>query len=527
MNLLKTCALTGWLVTSAVVAEEVPVRNGNHAEILLQGFHWNSSRADPPGWYSLLAGKAAQIGADGFSAIWMPVPWRDTSSWSDPDKGTSGGGEGYYWRSFDKNSAYGSEQQLNEAVAALIKASVKPVYDVVPNHMDRPRLGPPLSDILGKPQAWRDGCAQCDDGDPFMDGKADLNTADPQVFKLFNDELINLRDHYGAAGLRFDFVRGYSAITVDNWMKAFGGQQFCVGESWKSPAEYPPDDPMRQQSWPGALKAWSDRSHCTVFDFALKERMQNGSVADWAGGLNAYPDPAWRAAAVTFVDNHDTGYSPGRYGGQHHWALPEPLRDMAYAWILSSPGTPSVYWPDMYDWPRGALIRELIKVRRTAGIQADSPVGFVAGHSGLVAEVAGQTQVLLMALGSDFDTGKVPTGFSLALDRGDKGAIRIWRAAAVPVQLNCEGGRVRLGESVYAVGSGAALGEWDPARAVRLNDVSQYPRWTGQVRLAGNVTHQWKCIVRRDQEPSPVVRWQGGSNNGFVATPGGSSSGSF
>ena len=533
MNLLKIGGLLGVMMVADATAHDGPcttcqgVRNGGHDEILLQGFHWNSSRTDPPGWYSVLAGKAAQIGADGFSAIWMPVPWRDTSNWSDPAKGTSGGGEGYYWNSFDKNSAYGREQQLNEAVAALTRAQVKLIYDAVPNHMDRSRLDPALKGVLGKPQAWRDGCAQCDDGDPFMAGEADLNTGDPEVSAMLGKELLNLRDHYGAAGLRFDFVRGYGALSVDNWMRAFGNQAFCVGELWKSPAEYPDDDPMRQQDWLGVLKAWSDRSHCTVFDFALKERLQKGSVADWAAGLNSHPDPAWRAAAVTFVDNHDTGYSPGQYGGQHHWALPEPLRDMAYAWILSSPGTPSVYWPDMYDWPRGALLRELIKVRRSAGIQADSSVAFVPGHSGLVAEVAGQQQVLFVALGSDLDSTAVPAGFSPVLDRGDKGAIRLWQAPAVQVQLTCEGGRARLGESVYAVGSGAALGEWDPARAVRLDDVSDYPRWRANVRLAGNVQHQWKCIVRSDQHPDRVIRWQEGSNTQLLAREGASSTGSL
>jgi hypothetical protein len=88
-----------------------------------------------------------------------------------------------------------------------------------------------------------------------------------------------------------------------------------------------------------------------VFDFALKERLQNGNVAEWRHGLNGNPDAAWRQAAVTFVDNHDTGYSPGQYGGQHHWPLSDPMRDVAYTYILLSPGTPTVYWPDMYDQP--------------------------------------------------------------------------------------------------------------------------------------------------------------------------------
>ena len=59
---------------------------------------------------------------------------------------------------------------------------------------------------------------------------------------------------------------------------------------------------------------------------------------------NGNPDPRWREVAVTFVDNHDTGYSPGQNGGQHHWALQDGLIRQAYAYILTSPGTPVVWW---------------------------------------------------------------------------------------------------------------------------------------------------------------------------------------
>ncbi|MET0778534.1 MAG: carbohydrate-binding module family 20 domain-containing protein [Pseudomonas mandelii] len=42
----------------------------------------------------------------------------------------------------------------------------------------------------------------------------------------------------------------------------------------------------------------------------------------------------WKIA-VTLVDNPDTGFSPGRHGGQHHWALPEERRNQAKIRIWS------------------------------------------------------------------------------------------------------------------------------------------------------------------------------------------------
>ncbi|WP_218191732.1 MULTISPECIES: alpha-amylase family glycosyl hydrolase [unclassified Pseudomonas] len=263
------------LAVTATSSASAAVRNGGGENILLQTFHWNSSR-NPTPWYSVLAQQAATIGNDGFTLVWLPPPWTDNSSWTDSQAQTSGGGEGYFWNSFDKNSRYGTDQQLKQAVLAFNNAGVKVVFDVVPNHTDDKAVFPLFP--AGNNERRHD-CANCDEGDAFVDGRADLNTANPTVFETFKNEFINLRDNYGARGLRFDFVRGYAPETVDRWMNAFGNQQFCVGENWKSPGEYPPGDWRHNASWQDVLKDWSDRSHCTVFDFALKERMQNGSLA--------------------------------------------------------------------------------------------------------------------------------------------------------------------------------------------------------------------------------------------------------
>jgi len=495
------------------------VRYDGGDEILLQGFHWNSSRSKPGSWYKTLTLKAPEISRDGFTAVWMPVPWKDISQWSDKNSGTSGGGEGYFWQSFDKNSAYGSEAELKEAVAALHKAQVKVVYDVVPNHMDRQNASNAFNTALKDQNSWRDGCDKCDEGEPFMKGDADFNTASPTVFDLFKNEFTALRDQYGADGLRFDFVKGYAGQTVDSWMKTFGDTKFCVGELWKDPAEFAQGD-SRRNDWQDGLKAWSDQAHCTVFDFALKNRMQNADIANWRHGLNGNPQAAWRAIAVTFVDNHDTGYSPGTGNGQHHWALAENLRDKAYAYILSTPGTPTVYWPDMYDWPRGAFIRQLIALRKSAGIRADSAVSFNSEYTGLVAQTTGATQTLIVALDSNMPDSKIPDGFNMAV-YAQGGAIRVWRGSTSPdlirVHLLCANGETQPGQSVYAVGSGTELGDWNPALAVRLEN-SQHPLWQGQVWLRNMADYQWKCIIRDEKDASQIT-WQKDPDVSLKAAP--------
>ncbi len=515
------------------------VRNHGGDEIILQGFHWNVVRTAPNNWYNILKDKAPTIAADGFTSIWMPVPWRDFSSWSDSSNGTSGGGEGYFWHDFNKNGRYGSDSQLKGAAMALNNAGVKVVYDIVPNHMNR---GYPNKEInLPAGQGlWRNDCADngngpngCDDGDRFIGGEADLNTAHAQNYAMFRDELKNLKNNYGAKGFRFDFVRGYAGERVDAWMKDAYDTAYCVGELWKSPGEYPASDWRRNASWQEIIKDWSDRGKCSVFDFALKERMQNGSISDWRNGLNGNPDVRWRETAVTFVDNHDTGYSPGPNGGQHHWALPDSLRKQAYAYILTTPGTPVVYWSHMYDWGLDGFIRQLIQIRKAAGVKAASAITFHNGFSGLVASISGSTQTLVLALNSNLaNPNQVASGsFTQALN-SDNGQIRVWRTGSsggstVAVNFRCENGVTQLGDSVYAVGNSADLGNWNAASAVRLTDTSAYPTWKGTLQLPANQALEWKCIIRNEANPSQVKQWQPGANNKVTTAAGVTTTGRF
>ncbi|SEM44625.1 Starch binding domain-containing protein [Pseudomonas sp. ok272] len=82
------------------------------------------------------------------------------------------------------------------------------------------------------------------------------------------------------------------------------------------------------------------------------------------------------------------------------------------------------------------------------------------------------------------------------------------------VSFRCENGVTTQGYSVYVVGARAELGDWDPAKAVRLTP-SAYPTWTGQVRFIDvnpGVVVEWKCIVRSESNPSDV-KWQPDPNN--------------
>lgn len=517
------------------------VRYHGGDEIILQGFHWNVVRTNNGDWYDTLKNMASTIASDGFTAVWMPPPWRDFSSWSDPQAGTSGGGEGYFWHDFDKNSQYGSDWELQQALGAFNQNGVKAVFDAVPNHMNRGYTPKNINFPAGQGY-WRNDCPDygsnipnnCDDGDRFIGGEADLNTGRSEIFTMFRNEFSNLRNNYSAGGFRFDFVRGYAAERVNAWMGQAHDSGFCVGELWKSPSEYQPSEWQHNASWQEILKDWSDRAKCTIFDFALKERMQNAGIRDWQYGLNGNPDPRWREVAVTFVDNHDTGYSPGPNGGQHHWPLNGNLRKKAYAYTLSSPGTPVVFWPHMYDWGLGNDIRNLISIRRSVDVRADSPIEFHNNFSGLNATVTGNNGKLVLALDSNLSgPNQVAQGNFNNVMTADNGSIRIWtttggnNGGTATVNFECQNGQTQWGDSVYVVGNQPELGNWSAAQAALLTDTSNYPTWKGSLELTGGANVEWKCIIRSESDPNDVKQWESGANNTVTATDNASTTGAF
>lgn len=85
-------------------------------------------------------------------------------------------------------------------------------------------------------------------------------------------------------------------------------------------------------------------------------------------------------------------------------------------------------------------------------------------------------------------------------------------ATTATVDFSCENGYTYWGQSVYVVGNTDALGNWNPANAVKL-DAGDYPTWSKALTVEADANIEWKCIKRDENDPTQGIQWEGGSNN--------------
>ena len=78
----------------------------------------------------------------------------------------------------------------------------------------------------------------------------------------------------------------------------------------------------------------------------------------------------WPSRAITFIENHDTGST------LNHWPFPWDEVCQGYAYILTHPGTPCVFYDHHWSGTNqvGEHIRGLLKIRHKCGVNSRSKV---------------------------------------------------------------------------------------------------------------------------------------------------------
>jgi alpha-amylase len=119
-----------------------------------------------------------------------------------------------------------------------------------------------------------------------------------------------------------------------------------------------------------------------AFDFPTRALLQAAIDQRLFSGLKTIdgkPTGAigwWPSMCVTFLDDHDTAADG---------TTDQPFGDgdqvlQGYAYIMTHPGVPCVFWTHYFDWGPAIqqTIRQLISIRKTAGLNSSSVVNIVA-----------------------------------------------------------------------------------------------------------------------------------------------------
>ncbi|CAM8973405.1 unnamed protein product [Rhodiola kirilowii] len=366
---------------------------GTGREIVFQGFNWESWRRR---WYLDLAPKAADLSQSGITAVWLPPPTQSVAP------------QGYMPSDlYNLNSAYGSVEELKYCIEELHTQDLLALGDVVLNHRCAHKQSPNgVWNIFGGKLAWGPEAIVCDD--PNFQGRGNPSSGDKfhaapnidhsQVFvrKDIKEWLNWLRNDIGYDGWRLDFVRGFSGAYVKEYIEA-SNPAFAIGEYWDSLSYEGGNLCYNQDAHRQRIINWINATGGTssAFDVTTKGILHSALHNQYWRLIDPRGKPSgvlgwWPSRAVTFLENHDTGSTQG------HWPFPRDKLMQGYAYILTHPGTPAIFYDHFYDFGIHDVITELIEARRRAGIHCRSSIKiFHANSDGYVAHIGDSLVVKL------------------------------------------------------------------------------------------------------------------------------------
>lgn len=345
---------------------------GTGFEILCQGFNWESHKSGR--WYMELKEKAAELSSLGFTVLWLPPPTESVSP------------EGYMPKDlYNLNSRYGNIDELKDVVKTYHDVGIKVLGDAVLNHRCahfKNQNG--IWNIFGGRLNWDDRAVVSDD--PHFQGRGNKSSGDnfhaaPNIDHSQDfvrediKEWLNwLRKEIGYDGWRLDFVRGFWGGYVKDYLDA-SEPYFAVGEYWDSLSYTYGEMDHNQDAHRQRIVDWINATSgaAGAFDVTTKgilhaalDRCEYWRLSDQKGkppGVVGW----WPSRAVTFIENHDTGSTQG------HWRFPGGKEMQGYAYILTHPGTPSVFYDHIFSH-YNSEIAALIALRQRNKVNCRSVV---------------------------------------------------------------------------------------------------------------------------------------------------------
>ncbi|WP_029033490.1 alpha-amylase [Salinimicrobium terrae] len=339
----------------------------NGSGVMMQAFYWD---VEPVGeWWDLLAEKVDDWADTGVNRIWLPVA----------TKGQSGaGGMGYDisdyfdFGEFNQHGSietrFGSREELENLISKAHENNIEVIADIVINHNSgggiewNPYREKYTYTVFNKEHGNASGKFNRDfenfypnstsPNDPgslfYEETNLDHNqeyvqdwlwAEDYSVAKYYKNEI-------GFDGWRFDYVLGYEPWVVKEWMGEVGG--FAVAELWDGN--------------PVVLENYIEETGVAVFDFATFYKLdeafdRNDDLTYLTGDMvwKTYPDKA-----VTFTANHDTEKDENE---DNFIAMENKMK--AYAFILTHPGYPTIFYSDYENEEFKSQLQQLILINNT------------------------------------------------------------------------------------------------------------------------------------------------------------------
>ncbi|KAL4569568.1 hypothetical protein LXL04_025209 [Taraxacum kok-saghyz] len=396
---------------------------GSGFEILFQGFNWESNKSGR--WYIELQEKIDELAALGFTVVWLPPPTESISP------------EGYMPRDlYNLNSRYGNVEELKALVKKFHQAGIRVLGDAVINHRcahHQNQNG--VWNIFGGLLNWDDRAVVADD--PHFQGRGNKSSGDnfhaapnidhSQEFvrKDLSEWLCWLRKEIGYDGWRLDYVRGFWGGYVKEYMEA-SKPYFSVGEYWDSLSYTYGEMDHNQDAHRQRIVDWINATNGSAgaFDVTTKgilhsaiERCEYWRLSDSNGkppGVLGW----WPSRAVTFIENHDTGSTQG------HWRFPGGKEMQGYAYILTHPGTPSVFYDHMYSRYKSE-ISTLIIIRNNNKINCRSTVKITKAERDVYAAVI-DDKVAMKIGGGHYEPDSGSRNWKMVAQGND---YRVWEAS--------------------------------------------------------------------------------------------------
>ncbi|KAJ1386029.1 Glycosyl hydrolase, family 13, catalytic domain [Sesbania bispinosa] len=396
---------------------------GTGYEILCQGFNWESHKSGR--WYMELKQKASELGSLGCTVVWLPPPTESVSP------------EGYMPKDlYNLNSRYGNIDELKDLVKQFHEVGIKVLGDAVLNHRCahyQNQNG--IWNIFGGRLDWDDRAIVGDD--PHFQGRGNKSSGDTfhaapnidhsQEFvrRDLEEWLCWLRKEIGYDGWRLDFVRGFWGGYVKDYLDA-SEPYFAVGEYWDSLSYTYGEMDYNQDAHRQRIVDWINATNGTAgaFDVTTKgvlhsalERYEYWRLSDQKGkppGVVGW----WPSRAVTFIENHDTGST------QRHWRFPSGKEMQGYAYILTHPGTPSVFFDHIFSHYKNE-IATLISLRKRNKIHCRSTVEISKAERDVYAAIIDEKIAMKIGPGH-FEPPSDSYKWSLAVEGRD---YKVWEAS--------------------------------------------------------------------------------------------------